>query len=182
MFDISFTELMVIGMIALVVIGPERLPKVARTLGHLLGRAQRYVNDVKTDIKREMDAGDLNNLKNQFDEARSSVQASLDDASRTIANPMLEAQKAVENAGKSLQASMVDFESQEAAVQPAAVQPELSGETPASSASTPAIQASANTNGAPQASANNTATGTETPSEAAKLAAASSTSNTGTSP
>ena len=175
MFDISFTELMVIGMIALVVIGPERLPKVARTLGHLLGRAQRYVNDVKTDIKREMDAGDLNNLKNQFDEARSSVQASLDDASRTIANPMLEAQKAVENAGKSLQASMVDFEGQEAAVQP-----ELSGETPASSASTPAIQASANTNGAPQASGNNTAS----PENASppKPAAASSTSNTGTSP
>lgn len=175
MFDISFTELMVIGMIALVVIGPERLPKVARTLGHLLGRAQRYVNDVKTDIKREMDAGDLNNLKNQFDEARSSVQASLDDASRTIANPMLEAQKAVENAGKSLQASMVDFEGQEAAVQP-----ELSGETPAPSASTPAIQASANTNGAPQASGNNTAS----PENASppKPAAASSTSNTGTSP
>ena len=175
MFDISFTELMVIGMIALVVIGPERLPKVARTLGHLLGRAQRYVNDVKTDIKREMDAGDLNNLKNQFDEARSSVQASLDDASRTIANPMLEAQKAVENAGKSLQASMVDFEGQEAGVQP-----ELSGETPASSASTPAIQASANTNGAPQASGDNTAS----PENASppKPAAASSTSNTGTSP
>ncbi|MFA5596363.1 MAG: Sec-independent protein translocase protein TatB [Pusillimonas sp.] len=115
MFDISFTELMIIGMIALVVIGPERLPKVARTLGHLLGRAQRYVNDVKTDIKREMDAGDLNNLKNQFDEAKSSVQASLDDASKTIANPMLEAQKAVENAGKSLQASMVDFENEGAA-------------------------------------------------------------------
>ena len=162
MFDISFTELMIIGMIALVVIGPERLPKVARTLGHLLGRAQRYVNDVKTDIKREMDAGDLNNLKNQFDEARSSVQASLDDASRTIANPMLEAQKAVENAGKSLQASMVDFEGQEGATPPEPV-----GNTPAVSTST---------------AANNTATGTETPSEAAKLAAASSTSNTGTSP
>ena len=110
MFDISFTELMVIGMIALVVIGPERLPKVARTIGHLLGRAQRYVNDVKTDIKREMDAGDLNNIKNQFEEAASSMKASLDDASKTISNPLLEAQKAVENAGMSLQSSMVDFE------------------------------------------------------------------------
>ncbi len=113
MFDISFTELMVIGMIALVVIGPERLPKVARTIGHLLGRAQRYVNDVKTDIKREMDAGDLNNIKNQFEEAASTMKASLDDASKTIGNPLLEAQKAVENAGKSLQSSMVDFEGYE---------------------------------------------------------------------
>ena len=50
MFDIGFSELMLIGIVALIVIGPERLPKVARTLGHLLGRAQRYVNDVKSDI------------------------------------------------------------------------------------------------------------------------------------
>ena len=52
MFDIGFSELMVIGVVALLVIGPEKLPKVARTLGHLLGRAQRYVNDVKSDINR----------------------------------------------------------------------------------------------------------------------------------
>lgn len=158
MFDISFTELMVIGMIALVVIGPERLPKVARTLGHLLGRAQRYVNDVKTDIKREMDAGDLNNLKNQFDEAKSSVQASLDDASRTIANPMLEAQKAVENAGKSVQASMVDF-------QGAGVAEDTGGAT-----ATASTGASVN-QGQP----------TDSDSQP-KPAALSSTSNTGTSP
>ncbi|HEY9572248.1 MAG TPA: Sec-independent protein translocase protein TatB, partial [Pusillimonas sp.] len=49
MFDVSFSELMLIGVIALIVIGPERLPKVARTIGHLVGRAQRYVGDVKTD-------------------------------------------------------------------------------------------------------------------------------------
>lgn len=113
MFDISFTELMIIGIVALVVIGPERLPKVARTLGHLLGRAQRYVNDVKTDIKREMDAGDLNNVKNQFTEAASSVKASIEDASRTIEDPMKAARDAVENAGKSLQSSLVDFDGYE---------------------------------------------------------------------
>ena len=50
MFDIGFSELIVIGIVALVVIGPERLPKVARTAGLLLGRLQRYVNDVKADI------------------------------------------------------------------------------------------------------------------------------------
>ena len=158
MFDISFTELMVIGMIALVVIGPERLPKVARTLGHLLGRAQRYVNDVKTDIKREMDAGDLNNLKNQFDEAKSSVQASLDDASRTIANPMLEAQKAVENAGKSVQASMVDFQG-----------PGVAEDT--GGATAPASTGASVNQGQP----------TDSDSQP-KPAALSSTSNTGTSP
>ena len=52
MFDIGFSELVVIGLVALVVIGPERLPRVARTVGHLLGRLQRYVSDVKADIHR----------------------------------------------------------------------------------------------------------------------------------
>ena len=55
MFDIGFSELLVIAVVALIVIGPERLPKVARTVGHLIGRMQRYVNDVKADISREME-------------------------------------------------------------------------------------------------------------------------------
>ena len=50
MFDVGFSEIVVIAVVALIVIGPERLPKVARTLGHLFGRMQRYVNDVKADI------------------------------------------------------------------------------------------------------------------------------------
>jgi sec-independent protein translocase protein TatB len=73
MFDIGFSELMVIGVVALIVIGPERLPKVARTLGHLFGRMQRYVNDVKADISREM----------QLDELRK-LQASMQDAARSF--------------------------------------------------------------------------------------------------
>ena len=63
MFDVSFSELIVIGIVALVVIGPERLPKVARTAGHLMGRLQRYVNDVKSDISREMQLDELKKLK-----------------------------------------------------------------------------------------------------------------------
>ncbi len=59
MFDVSFTELMVIGLVALIVIGPERLPRVARTAGHLLGKLQRYVSTVKADINREMHIEDL---------------------------------------------------------------------------------------------------------------------------
>ena len=54
MFDVGISELMVIAVVALVVIGPERLPKVARTAGLLLGRLQRYVSDVKADINRDM--------------------------------------------------------------------------------------------------------------------------------
>src|SRR5438046_2420033 len=55
MFDIGFSELLVIGLVALIVIGPEKLPRVARTLGHLAGRLQRYVADVKADINREIE-------------------------------------------------------------------------------------------------------------------------------
>ncbi|TAN25486.1 MAG: twin-arginine translocase subunit TatB [Castellaniella sp.] len=77
MFNMSFSELMVIGVIALIVIGPERLPKVARTVGHLLGRAQRYVNDVKSDIQKEMDLKDIGDIKNQMEDAARSVQTSL---------------------------------------------------------------------------------------------------------
>ena len=54
MFDIGFSELLIIALVALVVIGPERLPRVARTAGHLLGRLQRYGSDGKTDINREI--------------------------------------------------------------------------------------------------------------------------------
>lgn len=70
MFDIGFSELMVIGIVALLVLGPERLPKVARTTGHLLGRLQRYVSDVKSDISREMQ---LDELKKLQEEARKSA-------------------------------------------------------------------------------------------------------------
>ena len=56
MFGIEFSELLVIGVVALIVLGPERLPKVARTAGHLFGRLQRYASEVKQQVKREMDA------------------------------------------------------------------------------------------------------------------------------
>lgn len=68
---------MVIAVVALVVIGPERLPSVARTLGHLFGRLQRYVNDVKADISREMELEELKKFKDQFQEAAQSVESSV---------------------------------------------------------------------------------------------------------
>ena len=76
MFDISFTELMLVGVVALIVIGPEKLPKVARTVGHLLGRAQRYVNDVKGDIQREVEIDELRKMKQEMESAAQSVQSS----------------------------------------------------------------------------------------------------------
>ena len=70
MFDIGFSEMLVIAVVALIVIGPERLPKVARTLGHLFGRMQRYVNDVKSDISREMELEELRKLQATVEDAR----------------------------------------------------------------------------------------------------------------
>jgi len=88
MFDIGFSEMMVIALVALVVIGPERLPKVMRTIGTLLGRMQRYVNDVKAEVEREMRVEDLKKLQVTVeDKARSverSLHAEMNDAERSI--------------------------------------------------------------------------------------------------
>jgi sec-independent protein translocase protein TatB len=73
MFDIGFSELLLIAIVALIVIGPQQLPRVARTLGHLFGRMQRYVNDVKADITREMELQELKKL-----------QASMEDTARSM--------------------------------------------------------------------------------------------------
>jgi sec-independent protein translocase protein TatB len=77
MFDIGFSELLVIALVALIVIGPERLPKVARTLGHLFGRMQRYVNDVKADISREMELDELKKIQSSMEDAARSFQSSV---------------------------------------------------------------------------------------------------------
>ena len=78
MFDIGFSELLLIAIVALIVIGPERLPTVARTLGHLLGRMQRYVNDVKADISREMELEELKKLQSSMEDAARSLGQSVE--------------------------------------------------------------------------------------------------------
>lgn len=104
MFDIGFSELMVIGIVALVVIGPERLPKVARTLGHLLGRAQRYVSDVKSDINREIQLDELKKLQTQVtDSARAmeeTVRKEYDAARSAIETPAQEAAAELQSGAK----------------------------------------------------------------------------------
>lgn len=77
MFDISFSEILVIAAVALIVLGPERLPKVARTLGHLFGRAQRYVNDVKSDIQHEIELDELKKWKASVEETGRSIENSV---------------------------------------------------------------------------------------------------------
>lgn len=84
MFDFSFSELAVIGVVALVVIGPERMPKVARTVGQTLGRLQRYVNSVKSDIEREMQLEELKTLQAQVKQQAEDLQASLRQQASTL--------------------------------------------------------------------------------------------------
>jgi sec-independent protein translocase protein TatB len=79
MFDIGFSEMIVIGVVALLVIGPEKLPRVARTIGALMGRAQRYVNDVKADINREIELDELKKLRTTVTEAAQSIESSVKD-------------------------------------------------------------------------------------------------------
>ena len=79
MFDIGFSEMMVIAVLALIVIGPERLPKVARTLGHLAGRLQRYVADVKADINREMELDELRKMRDSMQQAAAGFQSTVND-------------------------------------------------------------------------------------------------------
>ncbi|APR03506.1 Sec-independent protein translocase protein TatB [Thauera chlorobenzoica] len=77
MFDFGFSELIVIGVVLLVVVGPERLPRVARTAGHLLGRVQRYVSDVKSDIQREMQLDELKKLQEQVRQQAQELESSV---------------------------------------------------------------------------------------------------------
>jgi sec-independent protein translocase protein TatB len=99
MFDIGFSELIVIGIVALVVVGPERLPRVARTAGLLLGRMQRYVSEVKADINREMQLDELKKLQ-------SDVQQSVRDFERGVADEMRTIEQSVEQAVDSLGADI----------------------------------------------------------------------------
>ena len=77
MFDIGFSELLVIGIVALIVIGPEKLPRVARTVGVLAGRLQRYVADVKADINREIELEELRKMRDSMQQAASEFQSSV---------------------------------------------------------------------------------------------------------
>jgi len=77
MFDFSFSELALIGAVALVVLGPERLPKVARTVGEWAGKAQRYVAQVKADVTREMEVAELKKLHEQARDVARSIEASV---------------------------------------------------------------------------------------------------------
>ncbi len=77
MLDFGFDKLALIGAVALIVIGPEKLPRVARTVGTLLGKAQRYVADVKAEVNRSIELEELQKMKTQFQTAVNDVEQSV---------------------------------------------------------------------------------------------------------
>ena len=77
MIDIGLSKMALIGAVALIVIGPEKLPRVARTVGTLLGKAQRYVNDVKAEVNRSMELDELKKMKDTVENAARDVQNSI---------------------------------------------------------------------------------------------------------
>ncbi|HYS66209.1 MAG TPA: Sec-independent protein translocase protein TatB [Paraburkholderia sp.] len=79
MLDLGLTKMALIGVVALVVLGPERLPRVARTAGALFGRAQRYINDVKSEVTREIELDELRRMKSEFETAATNVETSVQD-------------------------------------------------------------------------------------------------------
>lgn len=76
MFDIAFTEMVIMAVIALLVVGPERLPKLARTVGQWAGKLQRYVNDVKSDLNKQMELEELRNIKSEVTAAARDLEGS----------------------------------------------------------------------------------------------------------
>ena len=92
MFGIDFPELVVIAVVALIVIGPEHLPKVARTLGHLWGRAQRYVNGVKSDISRDMALEELRLMQQKMQQEAGSLEKTMNQTSQELEQQVNETQ------------------------------------------------------------------------------------------
>lgn len=95
MFDVAFSELVVIALVALLVIGPEKLPKVARTLGLLAGRVQRYVANVKSDIEREIQFEDLKKLQEEIRQQSSEAHAAINHMQSSASAELLKVEQSI---------------------------------------------------------------------------------------
>ncbi len=110
MFDLGFLEIMTIGIVALVVIGPERLPEVAAKVGRYVGKAQRFVRGVRSDISRELETGDLKKLigdqKEQIDELRQMVHTATKDIESSTSGAMRDAQSSINSLGNDVKSAV----------------------------------------------------------------------------
>src|SRR5438132_8811195 len=91
MIDLGIEKMMVIGAVALIVIGPEKLPRVARTVGALIGKAQRYVSDVKAEVNRSIELEELKKMKQEVESAARDVETSIHTEVNQIGRDLSEA-------------------------------------------------------------------------------------------
>lgn len=87
MFEVGFSELCMLGLVALLVIGPEKLPKVARLAGFWLGKTRTMIASVKAEIKEELRAEEMRQLFNEQQAGLSEFQQTLEEASHSIQSP-----------------------------------------------------------------------------------------------
>ena len=116
MIEFGFDKLALIGAVALIVIGPEKLPKVARTLGHLVGKAQRYVADVRAEVNRSIELDELKKMKTQFEDAARDVE-------QTVQREVGEASSAFERDWKDATAGLDSGSTTSSAYDPAPLPP-----------------------------------------------------------
>ena len=95
MIDLGVSKLMLIGVVALIVVGPEKLPRVARTAGTLLGRAQRYVSDIKAEVAQQISIDEINEVKKSVEEAAKSAEASMRKMDASINKEVRDAESSV---------------------------------------------------------------------------------------
>ncbi len=110
MIELGISKMALIGAIALIVIGPEKLPRVARTVGALLGKAQRYVADVRAEVNRSMELDELKKMKDSVETAARDVQSSMQSTADGFEQSWAEATSALEQAATPVEVpSMVVF-------------------------------------------------------------------------
>lgn len=103
MFDIAFSELVVIALVALLVVGPERLPKLARTAGHMWSRVQRYVNNVKNDINNDLALEEARRLKSDLEKQALEIEQSVQEKSRALEQQATQIQQNLQADGLTLE-------------------------------------------------------------------------------
>jgi sec-independent protein translocase protein TatB len=99
MLDLGISKMALIGAVALIVIGPEKLPRVARTVGTLLGKAQRYVADVKAEVNRSMELDELKKMKDTVEGAARDVESSIQSTTSDFEQSWAEATKGLDSSG-----------------------------------------------------------------------------------
>ena len=106
MIDLGISKLVMIGAVALIVIGPEKLPRVARTVGTLLGKAQRYVSDVKAEVSRSMELDELKRMKDSVESAAKDVSQSIQTNAADFEKTWAEATSVASGAGSDYQITL----------------------------------------------------------------------------